>query len=393
MRDILQDILPWYQAGKPFALATVVRTWRSSPRPVGASMAVSDTGEVIGSVSGGCVEGAVYEVAQDVLKTGAPQLVRYGVSDDSAFAIGLTCGGTLELFVQLIDADTFPEFEHVVESVARRQAIAICTVIEGPLPLSRRFLLTPSGTYGNPDLDQSEQSLAEKARRMLRHGTDGVLPHNDRQGGEVAVFVESMAPPPRMIVFGAIDFAAAVARIGKFLGYHVTVCDARRVFATKERFREADEVVVAWPHKYLAEVEVDERTVLCVLTHDAKFDVPLLQLALRTPAGYIGAMGSRRTHDIRLAQLRDSGTTEEELSRLRSPIGLDLGARTPEETAISIAAEIISTFQGGSGLPLANTTAPIHHKPLASHPKPPVAPSSGPPTRDFNTQELNSCPL
>jgi xanthine dehydrogenase accessory factor len=370
MRDILDDIAPWYRDGRRFAVATVVRTWSSSPRPIGASMAVSENGEVIGSVSGGCVEGAVYEVAREVLETGAPRLVRYGVADDNAFSAGLTCGGTLELFVQLVDAVTFPDLGHVIEAVRERRSIAVVTVVDGAASAGSRLVVTPSATRGSLGHELLDQAAADDARGMLEHGTTGVLhlgPRGERRHDELAVFVESLAPPPRMIVFGAIDFAAAVARIGKFLGYHVTVCDARPVFATRARFAAADEVVVAWPHKYLAEAEVDERTVLCVLTHDPKFDVPLLELALRTPAGYVGAMGSRRTHDIRIARLRENGLSEEELTRLRSPIGMDLGARTPEETAVSIAAEIISTIWGGSGRPLTNTAEPIHREPLVSN--------------------------
>ncbi len=180
------------------------------------------------------------------------------------------------------------------------------------------------------------------------------------------MYVWAFAPAPRMIVFGAIDFAAAVARIGSFLGYEVTLCDARPVFATRSRFPFADEVVVEWPHRYLRrqvdEGRVDERTVLCVLTHDPKFDVPLLEVALRLPhLAYVGAMGSRRTHDDRLARLREAGVTEEEIGRLSSPIGLDLGARTPEETAVSIAAEIIALRWGGKGERLAEVGGPIHH--------------------------------
>ena len=200
---------------------------------------------------------------------------------------------------------------------------------------------------------------------MLAQGLTGIRrygEHGERRGDELSIFVNSFAPAPRMLVFGAIDFAAAVARVGKFLGYHVTVCDARKVFATASRFPDADEVVVDWPHRFLAATEVDARTVVCVLTHDPKFDVPLLEVALRTPAGYIGAMGSRRTHDDRLARLREAGLTEDELARLRSPIGLDLGARTPEETAVSIAAELIQLRWGGTGHPLTSTEGRIHHQ-------------------------------
>jgi xanthine dehydrogenase accessory factor len=222
--------------------------------------------------------------------------------------------------------------------------------------------LEAAGTLGAGD--RLDQAVDDDTRGMLAQGLTGVRhygAHGERRGDELAVFVHSFAPPPRMLVFGAIDFAAAVARAGKFLGYHVTVCDARPVFATRARFPDADEVVVEWPHRFLAGVNVDERTVICVLTHDPKFDVPLLEVALRTPAGYIGAMGSRRTHDDRLARLREAGLTGAELARLRSPIGLDLGARTPEETAVSVAAELIQLRWGGTGRPLTETAGRIHH--------------------------------
>ena len=220
----------------------------------------------------------------------------------------------------------------------------------------------PWGTLGAGE--RLDQAVDDDARGMLAQGLTAVRhygEHGERRGDDLSVFVQSFAPPPQMLVFGAIDFAAAVARAGKFLGYHVIVCDARPVFATRARFPDADEVVVEWPHRYLARTPVDERTVICVLTHDPKFDVPVLEVALRTPAGYIGAMGSRRTHDDRLARLREAGLAEDELARLRSPIGLDLGARTPEETAVSVAAELIQLRWGGSGRPLTDTAGRIHH--------------------------------
>lgn len=194
-----------------------------------------------------------------------------------------------------------------------------------------------------------------------RTGEFGVSEDGSRCGAPLTLFVESSVPPPRMIVFGAVDFAAALVRTGKFLGYEVTVCDARPVFATRARFPEADEVVVDWPHRYLRGTRTDARTVLCVLTHDAKFDIPLLEAALRMPVAFVGAMGSRRTHEDRNRRLREVGVTEGELARLRSPIGLDIGARTPEETALSIAAEIVATRRGGSGMPLTGSGTPIHH--------------------------------
>ncbi|TDD39429.1 XdhC/CoxI family protein [Actinomadura sp. KC06] len=370
MRDVLDDIARWYASGETFGLATVVNTFRSAPRPPGAAMAVSASGEVAGSVSGGCVEGAVYELAQSVMESGEPVVQRYGVSDDDAFAVGLTCGGILDVLVEPVGRATFPEFAGVAASIGAREPVAVATVVAGPGTIGARRVIWADRASGSlapdaPHAARLDAAVDDDARGMLAQGLTGQR-HYGREGerrlDELAVFVHSFAPPPRLLVFGAIDFAAAVARIGKFLGYHVTVCDARPVFATPKRFPEADEVVVKWPHKYLQETgaDVDARTAICVLTHDPKFDVPLLEVALRTDAGYVGAMGSRRTHDDRLARLREAGLSETELARLRSPIGLDLGARTPEETAVSIAAELVQLRWGGSGRPLTDTTGRIH---------------------------------
>jgi xanthine dehydrogenase accessory factor len=382
VRDILSRVTKWWEAGESFGLATVTRTYRSAPRDPGAALAVSAAGdhEVVGSVSGGCVEGAVYELSLDVCQTGTAVLQTYGVSDDDAFAVGLTCGGIIDIFVERVDRASFPELGEIAAAVERGEPVAVVTVISGPGQIGARRVIWgrdtasadtdgddgwhygASGTLGAPRLDAA---VDDDVRGMLAQGLTGVRrygEHGERRGDDLSVFVNSFAPPPRMLVFGAIDFAAAVARVGKFLGYHVTVCDARKVFATASRFPDADEVVVDWPHRFLAGTEVDARTVICVLTHDPKFDVPLLEVALRTPAGYIGAMGSRRTHDDRLVRLREVGLTEEELSRLRSPIGLDLGARTPEETAVSIAAELIQLRWGGTGQALTDTQGRIHHQ-------------------------------
>jgi xanthine dehydrogenase accessory factor len=366
VRDILDQITKWWGAGETFGLATVVNTFRSAPRDPGAALAVSAGGEVVGSVSGGCVEGAVYELAQEVRQTGQPVMQTYGVSDDAAFEVGLTCGGIIELFVEQVSRERYPELAEVAAAIRAGDPVAVVTVISGPGVLGARRIVRPegqgSGTLGAGD--RLDEAVDDDAQGMLAQGLTGVRhygEHGERRLDDLSVFVQSFAPPPRMLVFGAIDFAAAVARAGKFLGYRVTVCDARPIFATHARFPDADEVVVDWPHRYLASTEVDQRTVICVLTHDPKFDVPVLEVALRRPAAYIGAMGSRRTHEDRLARLREAGMTEDELARLRSPIGLDLGARTPEETAVSVAAELIQLRWGGSGQPLTGTTGRIHH--------------------------------
>ncbi|MBA3618850.1 MAG: XdhC family protein [Acidothermales bacterium] len=370
MRDLLGDLVRWHadsdgsDGGGTSGLATVVRTWRSAPRQPGASMAVSPSGEVVGSVSGGCVEGAVYDLAREVTASGRPVLATYGVSDDDAFAVGLTCGGVLEVFVEPLDARRFPQLPQVAESVAAGEAVAVATVVGGPGDVGAKLAVWADRAAGGLGSRRLDDAVTDDVRGLLEQGVTTVAhygPEGERRGDELAVFVESFAPPPRMIVFGAIDFAAAVARVGKFLGYRVTVCDARPVFATERRFPEADEVVVDWPHRYLAATRVDARTVICVLTHDPKFDEPVLQVALRTQAAYVGAMGSRRTHADRLRRLREAGLTDAELARLSSPIGLDIGARTPEETAVSIAAEIVASHWGGSGRRLTATEGPIHH--------------------------------
>ena len=370
VQDVLAELVSIWRSGQAAGVGTVVRTFRSAPRPPGAAMVVGPDGTVSGSVSGGCVEGAVYEAAAEVALSGVPRLERYGVSDDDAFAVGLTCGGILDIFVEPVSKETFPQLDAVVADIDGHRPVALATVIAHPDPdwVGRRLVIGPDTVAGTLGSDRADSAVTDDTRGLLAAGRSEVLtygPDGQRRGEGMEVFVASHAPPPRMLVFGAIDFASAVARQGSFLGYRVTVCDARGLFATPARFPTADEVVVEWPHRYLAaQAEagaIDERTVICVLTHDPKFDVPLLEVALRLDVRFIGAMGSRRTHDNRMTRLREAGLTDAELSRLASPIGLDLGARTPEETAVSIAAEIIASQWGGGGRPLSRTGGRIHH--------------------------------
>ncbi|MEV7373842.1 XdhC/CoxI family protein [Streptomyces sp. NPDC090301] len=364
MLDIAEELHRWVEQGREFAVATVVAVGGSAPRQPGAALAVDSDGTAIGSVSGGCVEGAVYDLCQQALEDGKTVVERFGYSDEDAFAVGLTCGGIIDILVTLVRGGVFPA---ALAAATSGEAAALARIVSGPEDLmGRAVLVRPDGSYdgklgGHPELDRT---AAGEARAMLdagRTGTVEIGEDGSRCGQPLTLLVESSVPAPRMIVFGAIDFAAALVRVGKFLGYHVTVCDARPVFATPARFPEADEIVVEWPHRYLESTEVDGRTALCVLTHDAKFDVPLLQAALRLPVAYVGAMGSRRTHEDRNKRLREVGVTELELARLRSPIGLDLGARTPEETALSIGAEIVANRRGGTGLSLTGAHTPIHH--------------------------------
>lgn len=374
MRDVVHALMQGWQDGSTAALATVVHTFESAPRQAGASMLVTAEGEVVGSVSGGCVEGALYELATQVKADSQPVLVRYGISDDDAFAVGLTCGGILDVFVEPLSRQTFGALDRVCEDIDASRPVGVATVIEHPDPrwVGRHLVVRADGFEGDLGSDRANRAVGDDAQGLLAAGRNSTItygPDGQRRGEGMRVFFASYAPRPRMLVFGAIDFAAALARVGSFLGYRVTVCDARAVFATAKRFPDADEVIVSWPHHYLArqlaEGLLDERTVICVLTHDPKFDVPLLEVALRSERfAYVGAMGSRRTHDDRLRRLRDAGVSDEQLSRLHSPIGLDLGSRTPEETAVSIAAEIIAEQWGGSGDQLRTIADRIHHTPF-----------------------------
>lgn len=297
---------------------------------------------------------------------GTPARARFGYSDDDAFAVGLTCGGEIDVLVQCVDRADRSHLAKALDAVVHSRPAVVAQVVDGPEELLGRTLslLGDSSTYdGTLGSEREDRAVAAQTRALLRAGRTGRIEVGgdaDTCPDRLSVLVHTHARRPRMLVFGAVDFAAALSRAGHFLGYRVTVCDARPMFATPARFPHADEVIVDWPHRYLADTEVDARTAICVLTHDARFDIPLLRLALSLPVGYVGAMGSRRTHDHRLGALRELGVSEDELTRLRSPIGLDLGAHTPEETAVSITAEIIAHAHQGTGLPLSRGTGPIH---------------------------------
>ncbi|OAP26379.1 XdhC family protein [Amycolatopsis sp. M39] len=329
MQEVVPELVEDWRAGRAAGLATVVRTMKSAPRPVGASLLRRADGAAVGSVSGGCVEGAVYELAAEVVETGVPVLRRYGVSDDEAFEAGLTCGGILDVFVEPVDRTRYPELEGVADDIAAGRAVGTVTVIRHPDPrqVGRRLVVRHGSAEGSLGAAEVDRLVAADARGLLAAGLNTTLEYGpgwERQGEGIEVYVASYAPAPRMLVFGAIDFAAATARQGKLLGFHVTVCDARPVFATRARFPDADELVVEWPSRYLAreidEGRVDDRTVVCVLTHDPKFDVPVLMEAFRMPAGcFLGAMGSRRTHEDRLRRLREAGAAETDFARLHSP--------------------------------------------------------------------------
>jgi xanthine dehydrogenase accessory factor len=310
VKDVLSTLERWAAEGLSVATATVVATERSAPRDPGAVMAVSERGEVAGSVTGGCVEPAVYEEAQDVLRGGAPRLVTYGIADEEAFEVGLACGGTVHIFVDRLDPALLAPLN---EAIAQERPVAIAVDVEGENAGKKELIYDDA--VGDTQL------------------ADGR-------------FVSAFRPRPHMYVFGAVDHASAVTRVGRFLGYHVTVCDARARFVTRERFPDADELVVSWPDELLATAPIDARTAIICLTHDHKFDVPILTAAVRSEAGYIGAMGSRKTTEDRNELLRAEGVTDEQLARIHAPIGLSIGARSPEEVAVAISAELIQVMQG-----------------------------------------------
>lgn len=357
MIEHLEQVRRWQAAGRSVAIAALVDAEGSAPRDPGAEMIVSDAAEIAGSVSGGCVEAALAQEAAAVLATGHARLVSYGIAEADAISAGLLCGGTIRVLVAPLDAALCAELEkRLATSPLRamawrlsgeRAGAHLCIFGDGVL-----------GTLGDPALDAA---LAADARASFARGAGDLRWFGERgePAGEVEIFVRRYAPSPEMYVFGASDFAQAVVRVGKFLGYRVTLCDARAAFATRERFGEADEVVVAWPDEFLAAAPVDERTAIVVLTHDEKFDIPLLRAALYGPARYVGAIGSRRTHARRLRLLREAGTADAELARLRAPIGLDIGARTPAETAIAIAAEIVAQRNARPGGPLTGGEGPL----------------------------------
>ena len=373
MFEVLSEAVEPLRRGESVVLATVTRAQGSSPRDPGASMLVLADGTVVGSVSGGCVEGAVYEIGRQVLDDGVPVLEEFGYSDADAFAVGLTCGGVLTVFVQRIDPEQAGEVARIVDDIDAGRPVSWVSVVRHPDPdwLGRRVVVRPDSHEGSLGERFADHAVVSDVRGVLATGDSRLMHFGDggeRMGNEMEIFVSTFQPPARMLIFGAVDFAAALAEQSSILGFHVTVCDAREVFATRERFPAADEVVVQWPHRYVAQEadagRIDRRTAVCVLTHDAKFDVPVLRAVFDLPDEirpfYIGVMGSRTTHDDRVRRLLDAGATDDQLELMTSPIGLDLRGRTPQETAVSIAAEIVARRWGGTGLPLDETTGPIH---------------------------------
>jgi len=351
VNEIVSELGAWRRRGDRIASATVVDVRRSAPRPPGAKMAINERGEVAGSVSGGCVEGAVVEVAERVLAGEPPRLMRFGIADADAWEVGLPCGGEIDVWVQVYDTDhADPSLEYAAQHGGR---LAEVTLLEGVRP-GAKLVVAPdgvqAGTLGSPELDGEAFRLASEllwSEVSERHGP---------------LFVDVVAPPPRLILFGAVDVATAVCRLARAAGWRPYVVDPRTRFATAERFPGAEQVIAAWPDEALHRIgRIDPATSVVVLSHDPKIDDPALLLALRSPARFVGAMGSRVATAARQERLLELGVSAEELHRLAAPVGLDLGATSREETALSILAEVVAARHGRGGGRLSDASGRIHN--------------------------------
>jgi len=347
MRDVLQDIEPWRRDGKRIAVATVVKVWGSAPRPLGSKMAVSDAGDMAGSVSGGCVEGAVYEEAQGVMERGEPKLVHFGVSDDQAWAVGLSCGGQIDVFIEPLGERT-AIYDKLKESIEEERLVALATVVAGP-GLGEQMLLWPDGSFlgdvGPRELEKHVEDLVAELFGSFASERRTF----DVTGEEVEVFVEVHPPRPKLIIVGAVHVAIPLVTFAKALGLRTIVVDPRTAFATRDRFPHADELDSRWPDEALEAIGVNENTFVALLSHDLKLDVPALEIVLRRPARYVGALGSKKTHAKRVAALLERGISDDAIARIHNPIGLDLGGRKAEEIAVAVIAEMVAVSHGRGG--------------------------------------------
>ncbi len=344
VRDVLPAIERWQAAGLRVALATVVRVDGTAPRPAGAKLAVAENGTLAGSVSGGCVEGAVVEEAQAMFRAGGPRLLHYGITADMLTDVGLSCGGQITVFLEPLDLALYGRLAAGLQAGA---ALTLATVVDGP-GQGAKLLVPPLGDAGGGIHPALDATIAADCRALLLTGGTALTTYSGPDGARL-IFLESFPPSPRLILIGAVHVAIPLHRLARELGYHITVVDARRVLATPERFPQAHSVQVAWPDEALLTLAPDRHTAVVVLTHDAKFDKPALLTALATDAGYIGAIGSRSTNAARFAALRAAGATETDLARIHAPIGLDLGGRSPAEIALAVLAEIVAVRHGRSG--------------------------------------------
>lgn len=351
MRDVLADVERWHAAGERIALATVVSVAGSAPRGTGATLAVSEQGEISGSVSGGCVEPAVIEEGMRAIRTGAPTLLKFGITEEqNVEQIGLSCGGEIRVFVERLG-----HFAPLADAISTdrqiARAVVIATSADASVPLGAELIVPeqgePLGTLGDPALDANAVGAIRGS--LLRTDTSEARTYPLEGGQSAEIFYAVYPAPPSLVIVGAGHISIPLTRIAKVLGYRVAVVDAREAFATRERLPEADELLVEWPDEALAHLPISGATAVAVLTHDNKFDVPALKAALNSPAGYVGAIGSRGTREARNERLREEGVTDEQIGRIFGPIGLDIGARTPDEIALAILAQVVAARHGRAG--------------------------------------------
>ncbi|MCC6453563.1 MAG: XdhC family protein [Caldilineaceae bacterium] len=337
MEEVLADLQRWRKQGETVALATVVQTWGSSPRKAGAKMAITAGGQLAGSVSGGCVEGAVAEEAFAVLKSGEPKLLHFGIADETSWEVGLACGGNIDIFVEPLDRTLF---EAVAGLIADRRAGAVVTVIAGPSALLGRKLLVESGRggwLGSID-DAVDAAAAELAHEAIQAGKGTQVTLAD-QG--IELFIDTLLPPPTLVMIGGVHIAIVLATLAKTQGYRTVIVDPRHAFGNVERFPHVDQLLRAWPEDAFAQLPPNRNMAVALLTHDPKIDDPALKRVLRSPVFYIGALGSRKTHHARVERLRAEGFQDHEIERIHAPIGLRIDAQTPEEIALAVMAEIV----------------------------------------------------
>lgn len=340
MRDILPDLEKWHAEDQSIALATVIQTWGSSPRRAGAKMAITPDGRITGSVSGGCVEGAVFEAGVEVLKLNRPQLLHFGVADETAWEVGLACGGSIDIFVQPLDPETFERLRSVI---VREQPAVNLSVVRGPDELlGKELLLCDDGSVVGTIHDELDPRALEIAKESLAAGESRRVMLNE----DVEIFTEVILPPPTLIAVGGVHITIALMALAKTLGYRTVVIDPRAAFGNKTRFPNVDRLIPLWPNEAFQQIPITRSTAIAMLTHDPKLDDPALKIALPSPAFYVGALGSKTTQAKRRQRLLEDGLTEAQLDRLHGPIGLELGAGTPEEIALSIMAEVLAVYNG-----------------------------------------------
>jgi len=353
----------WLAGGHRVVAATLVERIGSAPLDPGAEMLVDDGGRIEGSVTGGCVEGALFEEAGRILDGAGPRLVEYGISDEEAAGVGLMCGGKVHVFVHELDQAAREPLEQIRRAIDAGRTAALATLLDGKPGGAKMTVLEDRVVGGLGVTERLDRSVEREARGFIDDGVSLVRRYSSRgevMGSDIRVYIQAFSTPPAMVIFGAIDFSAAVARLAREVGFSVTICDARAPFVDSPRFSEAAEVVVDWPDRYLSSHPLGPRDVVLVFTHDPKFDQPALASALASEAGYIGALGSRRTHAQRVERLREAGVDQADIERIHAPCGLDVGARTPAETAISILAEVIAVRTRRSGESLRDAAGPIH---------------------------------